>query len=106
MNALGILALLVYTFGAYAYGAVLLLLSEVADVEVVGEAEDGERAMEQIAALTPTVMFLDIQMPGCSGLEVAAALPAPPPHVIFCTAFDQYAIDAFELNAVDYRSSP
>jgi len=82
------------------------LLGEVADVEVVGEAEDGERAMEQIAALTPTVMFLDIQMPGCSGLEVAASLPAPAPHVIFCTAFDQYAIDAFELNAVDYLLKP
>jgi DNA-binding LytR/AlgR family response regulator len=82
------------------------LLDEVEDVEVVGEAEDGERAMEQIAAVEPTVMFLDIQMPGCSGLEVAASLPVPAPHVVFCTAFDQYAIDAFELNAVDYLLKP
>ena len=83
-----------------------LLLSETADVEVVGEAGDGESAAEQIAALTPTVVFLDVQMPGCTGLEVAAALPASAPLVVFCTAFDRYAVDAFELNAVDYLLKP
>ncbi len=62
--------------------------------------------MAQIAALAPTVTFLDIQMPGCSGLDVAAALPSPAPHIIFCTAFDQYALDAFELNVVDYLLKP
>jgi two-component system LytT family response regulator len=82
------------------------LLGEAGDVEVVGEAEDGEGAMERVAALAPAVVFLDIQMPGCSGLDVAASLPAPAPHVVFCTAFDQYAIDAFELNAVDYLLKP
>jgi two-component system LytT family response regulator len=83
-----------------------LLLSEAADVEVVGEAEDGERAADQIAALSPSVVFLDVQMPGCSGLEVAASLPAARPLVVFCTAFDRYAVDAFELNAVDYLLKP
>lgn len=82
------------------------LLAEAADVEVVGDADDGPAAMEQIAALAPDVVFLDIQMPGCSGLEVAASIASPGPHVVFCTAFDQYAIDAFELNAVDYLLKP
>ena len=83
-----------------------LLLSEVEDVEIAGEAEDGEHAMEQIARLTPDVVFLDIQMPGCTGLEVAASLPSPRPHIVFCTAFDEYAVDAFELSAVDYLLKP
>jgi two-component system LytT family response regulator len=83
-----------------------LLLSEAPDVEIVGEAEDGEHAAEQIAALAPSLVFLDVQMPGCSGLEVAASLPASGPLVVFCTAFDRYAVDAFELNAVDYLLKP
>jgi len=82
------------------------LLSAAGDVEVVAEAEDGERALAQAIELAPQLLFLDIQMPGCSGLEVAASLPSPRPHVIFCTAFDQYAVDAFELNAVDYLLKP
>lgn len=82
------------------------LLAELADVEVVGEAEDGERAMEQITRLGPDLVFLDIQMPGCTGMEVAASLPAPRPHIVFCTAFDQYAVDAFDLSAVDYLLKP
>lgn len=82
------------------------LLAEVADVEIVGEADDGERAMEEIARLGPDVVFLDIQMPGCTGMEVAASLASPRPHIVFCTAFDQYAVDAFELSAVDYLLKP
>lgn len=82
------------------------LLAEVADVEIAGEAGDGERAMEEIARLAPDVVFLDIQMPGCTGMEVAASLPSPRPHIVFCTAFDQYAVDAFELSAVDYLLKP
>jgi two-component system LytT family response regulator len=82
------------------------LLAEAVDVEVVGEAEDGERAMEQIASLHPTVVFLDIQMPGSTGLEIAASLPSPRPHIVFCTAFDQFAVDAFELHAADYLLKP
>jgi two-component system, LytTR family, response regulator len=82
------------------------LLGEVPDVEIVGEAEDGEQAMDEIGRLTPDVVFLDIQMPGCTGMEVAASLPSPRPHIVFCTAFDQYAVDAFELSAVDYLLKP
>ena len=76
------------------------------DVEIVGDAGDGPEAIEKIAALRPDLVFLDIQMPGFSGLDVAAALPSPRPHIIFCTAFDQFALDAFELNAVDYLLKP
>ena len=82
------------------------LLSAHADVEVVGEAEDGLHAAEQIAALSPDLVVLDIQMPGASGLDVAASLGKPRPAVIFCTAFDQYAVDAFELSALDYLLKP
>ena len=59
------------------------LLKEFPEVEVAGEAGDGEHAMEQIAALQPGVVFLDIQMPGCTGLEVAASLPEPRPRIVF-----------------------
>jgi len=82
------------------------LLSAHADVEVVGEADDGVQAAEKIAELTPDLVLLDIQMPGASGLDVAASLGKPRPAVIFCTAFDQYAVDAFELSALDYLLKP
>jgi two-component system LytT family response regulator len=82
------------------------LLAAHADVEVVGEAEDGVQAAERIAELAPDVAFLDIQMPGASGLDVAASLGRPRPIIIFCTAFDQYAVDAFELSATDYLLKP
>jgi sigma-B regulation protein RsbU (phosphoserine phosphatase) len=75
-------------------------------IEIVGEAADGADALPQIAALMPDVVFLDIQMPGLSGLDVAARLEAPRPRVIFCTAYDQFAIDAFEHHAVDYLLKP
>jgi sigma-B regulation protein RsbU (phosphoserine phosphatase) len=75
-------------------------------LEVVGEASDGREALARIAELAPDVVFLDIQMPGPSGLEVAASLAAPRPRIIFCTAFDQFAIDAFEHHAVDYLLKP
>jgi two-component system, LytTR family, response regulator len=82
------------------------MLAEFKDVEVAGEAADGEEAMAGIAELRPDAVFLDIQMPGATGLEVAASLAEPRPHVIFCTAFDQYAVDAFELHAIDYLLKP
>lgn len=83
-----------------------LLLSAFDDIEIVGEAEDGEQAIERIGELHPDLVLLDIQMPGCSGIEVASSLPSPRPKIIFCTAFDQYAVDAFELCAVDYLLKP
>jgi len=83
-----------------------LLLSAFDDIQIVGEAEDGEQAMERIGELQPDLVLLDIQMAGCSGIEVASSLPSPRPKIIFCTAFDQYAVDAFELCAVDYLLKP
>ena len=82
------------------------MLAAHADVAVVGEAGTGVEAMEMAAGLRPDVILLDIQMPGSSGLDVAACLPKPRPHVVFCTAFDQYAVEAFELHAVDYLLKP
>lgn len=82
------------------------LLGERGGVEIVGEAEDGIAALERIQELAPDVVFLDVQMPGCTGLEVAASLGRPRPAIVFCTAFDQHAVDAFELQAVDYLLKP
>jgi two-component system LytT family response regulator len=82
------------------------LLAGHPEIEIVGEAEDGVQAIERVQELTPDLVLLDIQMPGCSGLEVAASLARPRPAIIFCTAYDQYAVDAFELHAVDYLLKP
>lgn len=82
------------------------MLAVHSDVEIVGEAETGVQAMEQVADLKPTLLLLDIQMPGCSGIDVAACLPEPRPHIVFCTAHDQHAVDAFELHAIDYLLKP
>lgn len=82
------------------------LLASEADVEIVGEASNGEEACEMIAELKPDLVLLDIQMPGCSGIEVAASLPEPRPNIVFCTAHDEHAVDAFELHAVDYLLKP
>lgn len=82
------------------------LLEALPGVEVCGEAADGPAALAGIKALRPDVVLLDIEMPGCSGTEVAASLPEPRPRVIFCTAFDRYAVEAFALNAADYLLKP
>jgi len=82
------------------------LLKSYSFIEIVGEAADGEEAIEVISQLEPELVFLDIQMPGCSGIEVAASLAEGKTKVIFCTAYDQYAIDAFELHAADYLLKP
>jgi len=77
-------------------------------LRVVAECEDGASALESIAELRPDVAFLDIRMPGLTGIEVAAALAetSPRTQVVFVTAYDQYAIDAFERGAVDYLLKP
>jgi two-component system LytT family response regulator len=82
------------------------LLSAIADIEVAGEAADGEEAIQRTLELRPDLLLLDIQMPGISGLEVAACLPRPRPKIVFCTAFDAYAVKAFELQAMDYLLKP
>lgn len=82
------------------------LLGGLEGVCVCGEADDGVVAIEQIRELRPDVVLLDVEMPGCRGTEVAASLPEPRPHIIFCTAYDHYAVEAFELRAVDYLLKP
>ena len=82
-------------------------LSEQEDVEVIAAVGDGLAAADAIAAASPQVVFLDIQMPGMSGLEVAAQLDADTaPLLVFVTAHDEHAIKAFELNAIDYLLKP
>lgn len=82
------------------------LLSAFRDLTVVDEARDGEEAMQKISCYRPQVVFLDIEMPGAGGLEVARSLASPRPRIVFCTGYDQYAIQAFELHAVDYLLKP
>ncbi|RJF94257.1 DNA-binding response regulator [Sphingomonas cavernae] len=80
---------------------------DIAEVEVIGDASDGKSAAEAIAALKPDLVMLDIQMPERSGMAVAADLPAEGrPEIIFVTAFEHYAPDAFEVDAVDYLLKP
>ena len=74
-------------------------------LQIVGEAENGQEALEMIEALQPDVAFLDIRMPLLSGLEVASRLTLPQ-HVVFVTAYDEYAIQAFDNAAVDYLLKP
>lgn len=82
-------------------------LAEQPEVDVVAEAADGLAAATAISVHAPHVAFLDIQMPGLSGLEIAAQLePTAAPLVVFVTAFDEHAIKAFELDAVDYLLKP
>ena len=78
------------------------------ELEIVAECEDGGSALEAIAAQQPEVAFLDIRMPGLTGIEVAAAAleASPRTQVVFVTAYDQYAIDAFDAGAVDYLLKP
>ena len=73
---------------------------------VAGEAADGSAAVAQVQALRPDLMILDIQMPGLTGFEVLETLEPPMPQVIFSTAFDRFALDAFEASAVDYLLKP
>jgi two-component system LytT family response regulator/two-component system response regulator LytT len=84
------------------------LLDLVGGVEVAGQAGNGPEALEAVGRLTPELVFLDVQMPGLNGFEVARALVAlaSPPEIVFVTAYDQHAIEAFEINAVDYLLKP
>lgn len=81
------------------------LLAEHPEIEIVGEASSIRRAAELIAAEHPAVVFLDIQMPGGNGFELLAQLDDPP-AIVFVTAYDEYAIRAFEVNALDYLLKP
>jgi len=81
-------------------------LGKLAGVEVVGQATNGVEAVEHIERDRPDLVFLDVQMPGMDGFEVLKAIPAPAPHVVFATAYDDYAIRAFEVEAIDYLLKP
>lgn len=81
------------------------LMSDIEGVEIIGEAQDGVQAVEMIEQEQPDLVLLDIQMPGLDGFGVIEALEEPPP-VVFVTAYDEYAIHAFEINALDYLLKP
>ncbi|MDB4951430.1 MAG: yehT 1 [Gemmatimonadetes bacterium] len=84
-----------------------LMLAEHPDVQVVGECEHGAEAVERILETSPDLVFLDVQMPGMDGFGVLEAVgPAAVPAVIFVTAYDRYALRAFEAHALDYLLKP
>ena len=84
------------------------LLGQVGGVELIGQADNGVEALDTIRRLQPELVFLDVQMPGLTGFEVARRLldEGPDAQIVFVTAFDQHAIEAFEVNAVDYLLKP
>ena len=86
---------------------VMSLLQQEVDVEVVGECSDGSEAVSAIQEHSPDLIFLDIQMPGCDGFQVIRSIGADRmPTVIFVTAYDEYALQAFEVHALDYLLKP
>ena len=83
------------------------ILADIADIEIVAECSNGREAIAAASKLNAELLFLDIQMPGVNGFEVVKALQAEVmPMVVFVTAFDHYAVDAFDLHAVDYVLKP
>lgn len=89
-----------------ARGELRRLLAAHPEIVIAGEAANPKQAREQLAALQPDLIFLDVQMPGENGLEFLASLEPPVPHVIFTTAYDEFAVKAFDLNALDYLLKP
>ena len=82
------------------------LLAAFPEIQIVGEAAHAKQAREQMAALKPDLLFLDVQMPGETGIEFLESLEPPVPQVVFTTAYDEFAVKAFELNALDYLLKP
>jgi two-component system LytT family response regulator len=83
-----------------------ILLAKHPQMQVVGEASNGEEALQLIAKHTPDLLFLDIQMPGMTGLDLAQKLSSFNGHIVFVTAYDEHALAAFDLNAIDYLLKP
>jgi two-component system response regulator LytT len=85
------------------------LLRDVEDLEIIGQGKNGLEAVSLIKETSPDLVFLDVQMPGLDGFGVIKKLlekKIPLPHIVFSTAFDQYAVQAFEVNALDYLLKP
>ncbi len=82
------------------------LLTVHPGIEIVGEAANVTEALHLLPTLRPDLVFLDIEMPGRNGFDLLAALPAPHPQVIFVTAYDAFAVRAFQVNALDYLLKP
>lgn len=84
-----------------------LRLEKIPEIKVIGEASDGDQAINLCQTLSPDVLFLDLRLPGLSGIEVVQALQSDIiPMVVFVTAYGEYALEAFELNAIDYVMKP
>src|SRR5450432_4429583 len=81
------------------------LLIDFPEIEIVAEGANANEGLEKIETINPDLVFLDIQMPGKTGFDMLAELDKAP-HVIFTTAFDEYALKAFEVNALDYLLKP
>jgi two-component system LytT family response regulator len=82
------------------------LLEPYTNIDIIDEATNGDEALEKIEQLKPDLIFLDIQMPGRNGFEVLSELKSHVPEVIFTTAYDEFALKAFEFNATDYLLKP
>jgi two-component system LytT family response regulator len=82
------------------------LLGGESDIEIIAECADGPAALAAIAQRMPDILFLDVQMPEMNGFAVLRQLPKPPAVVIFVTAFDEHAVNAFEVHALDYLLKP
>lgn len=83
------------------------LIGDEPDLQLVGESGDGVDALAKIEAFGPELLFLDIKLPGMSGLELSRSLHSErPPYIVFTTAYPQYAVDAFSMDAVDYLLKP
>jgi two-component system, LytTR family, response regulator len=81
------------------------LLTDFSEIEIIGEAANADEGIEKIDSLVPDLIFLDIQMPGKTGFDMLQELDRAP-HVIFTTAYDEFALKAFEVNALDYLMKP
>src|SRR5438046_10615424 len=89
-----------------AVGRLRRLLEESGRVEIAGSSRDPAGALEELKHSRPDVLFLDIEMPGMSGFDLLDQLGDPQPLVVFTTAYDQYALEAFKVNSIDYLLKP
>ncbi|MCX6590998.1 MAG: LytTR family DNA-binding domain-containing protein [Acidobacteria bacterium] len=109
VRATATLSVLLVDDEALALSELSYLLKDFPDLEVIGTASNGLEAVEAIENLEPDVVFMDVQMPGLDGLGVIRRLSEkkiPLPHFVLATAFDQYAVEAFQLEALDYLLKP